>query len=285
MLEAPNVSMFGASTGLFKAMGLKLDDGRDFRAAEVLDSAAHVAVIGRTLARQFFPGGAVGQHLRLGDTGDLYSIIGVVSDVHYEEFMEETPESRLQVYVPYARFGWRNMSMLVRTVSGNTGASNDITAALHSYDPLIAPYEVQTMEARRDYTQWPSRVFGGLFASFGIIALVLALTGIFGVMAYTVARRRREIGVRMALGAAPLDIMRDVLVRAGKLSAIGIIIGGAAAVVVTRLLGGMLYGIDANDLRTFVAVPLLLAFTALVASYIPARRASGVDPMEALRSE
>jgi putative ABC transport system permease protein len=285
MREAPNVSMIGVGDGWFDALGLALDAGRDFSTREVGDSAAHVAILGRTIARELFPKGAVGQRILLGDSATSFAVIGVVADLQYEEFMETTDVSRLQVYVPYAQTPWRTMAMLVPVSRKSGEMTQAIVGALHDVDPLVAPFEVQTMDARRDYTQWPSRVFGGMFASFGVIALVLALTGIYGVMAYTVSRQKREIGIRIAVGAAPIDIMRKVMTHAGRLSALGIIIGGVASVFITRLLAGMLFGVDPNDLRTFVAVPALLAVTALLASYIPARRASRVDPMEALRSE
>ena len=288
MRDAPDASVIGVTAGAFEAMGLKLDEGRDFRTDEVTDSARHVAIIGRALARSLFPGGnAVGSQILLGDSAVAYSVIGVAPDVQYEEFLENTEESRLQIYVPYAQMAWRQFALLVRAADEESAAaaSQIVQQTLHAIDPLVAPFDIQTMEARRDYTQWPSRVFGGLFASFGVIALVLALTGIYGVMAYTVSRRRREIGVRMALGAAPLDIMRDVLRRASILAATGIVIGAAGAFAVTRLLSDMLYQVDPTDLRTFVAVPALLAATVLLASYIPARRAAKVDPMEALRMD
>jgi ABC-type antimicrobial peptide transport system permease subunit len=141
------------------------------------------------------------------------------------------------------------------------------------------------MEQRRRVTTWEQRLFGTTFGSFGVIAFVLALAGVYGVMAYTVARRRREIGLRITLGAAPADIMRLVLGRALLIACAGITIGVTGALALARLLGGLLWEVSTTDPATFIAAPLLLGGAALLASYLPARRATRVEPLAALKSD
>src|SRR5688500_9696806 len=142
-----------------------------------------------------------------------------------------------------------------------------------------------TMEERRLYTTWPQRLFGKTFGTFGAMALLLAVAGVYGVMAYSVARRRREIGVRIALGARPGDVLGLVVGRAAYLAGAGVAIGLAAAFGVSRLLSGLIFGVSTSDPKTFLITPLVLAAAAMLASYVPARRATKLDPMEALRSE
>ncbi|HEX2190757.1 MAG TPA: FtsX-like permease family protein, partial [Longimicrobiaceae bacterium] len=152
-------------------------------------------------------------------------------------------------------------------------------------DPGLAPYEVRTMREVLALSFWDQGLFGGLFGVFAALALVLAAVGIYGVMAYAVASRAHEIGVRMALGARAGDVVRMVVRQAVRLAAIGVGVGLLAAFGASQVLAGMLYGVSPSDPATFVAVPLLLGGVALLAAWIPARRAARVDPMAALRSE
>jgi ABC-type antimicrobial peptide transport system permease subunit len=227
---------------------------------------------------------ATGRRLRLGDDA-WFTVIGVAPDLQYEEFGEETLQDRLQLHVPHGRLGWRGMAVLVRASGEPARLEPAVRSALRGLDPMLAPYDVQTMTQRRVVTTWPQRLFGILFGVFGGIAFVLALSGVYGVMAYTVGRRRREMGVRIALGARPLDVLGLVVGRGARLALIGIATGTMAGLGLTRLLGGLVWGVNVTDARTFVAAPLLVLAAALVASWVPARRAARVDPMVALRSE
>jgi predicted permease len=277
--------VFGSTAGLYDALGVALLAGRDFTPAEATDSAAGVAIVGQGLARRLWPeGAAIGRRIRLAE--DVrYTVIGIAPDFQYEEFGEETAATRLQLHLPYARLGWRGMSFLARAAGDPALLDDAVRREIRALDASLAPYDGQTMDQRRRFTTWPQRLFGKIFAAFGGIALVLAVAGVYGVMAYNVARRRREIGIRIALGARPADVQRVVVRRGALLAGIGLVLGLAAALVLTRLMEGLLWGVGASDPFTFVAVSAILVGAALLASYLPARRAAAVDPMEAMRSE
>ena len=274
-----------STTNFFDALGLRLSAGRDFTAQEVRDSAARVAIVGTELARRLWPGqDAIGRRLRIGDRHQ-FTVIGVAPDLQYEEFGEEVEQTRLQVHLPYAQSGTRLMAFLVRARGNAAELQPAVRNELRAIDPTLAAFDIMTMDARRRYTTWPQRFFGQTFGTFGGTALLLALAGVYGVMAFSVARRRREIGVRVALGARPADVLRLVIGRAAILAVLGVAVGIVGAWALTRLLSGLLWGVATNDPATFVLTPLLLIAAALTASYVPARRALRVDPMVALRSE
>jgi ABC-type antimicrobial peptide transport system permease subunit len=203
----------------------------------------------------------------------------------YEEFGEETPQSRMQLHLPFSRFGWRTAALLVRAVDQPAALAQPVRAVLRTMDAGLAPYEVMTMRDRRALTSWNYRLFGELFAIFGLMALILALSGVYGVMAYAVARRRREIGVRVALGAAPGKVGGMIVKDAAVITSLGVGLGLAGALAISRLAESALYGVSASDPLTFIAVTMLFFVVALAASVIPARRAAHVDPMVVLRSD
>ena len=284
--DALVVSTTASTDGFFAIAGAPLLAGRDFTRAEVVDTAAAVAIVGESLARRLWPdGSALGRSLRVVEHGRSYTIVGIAPDLFYEELGEATPQSTLQLHLPLGRFGWRGMSFLVRADGSPAELAVPVRDGLRAIDPDIAPYEMMTMRERRHFTSWNYRLFGQLFGTFGALAFVLALCGVYGVMVYSVARRRREIGVRVALGAAPTDVRGLVLRRAALIAGIGIAIGTLAALAITRFGQSVLYGVSSNDPLTFLLVPALIAATALLASWLPARRAAAVDPMIVLRSE
>jgi ABC-type antimicrobial peptide transport system permease subunit len=177
------------------------------------------------------------------------------------------------------------MALLVRATANPQLLAQPVREALRTVDASLAPFDELTMRDRRRYTTWPQRVFGQTFGGFGGVALLLAVIGVYGVMSYTVAQRRREIGVRLALGARPFDVLRAVVARAVIIAGAGVIVGTAAAFGLVRILEGLLYGVSMTDPVAFVAVPALLLGAAALAAYVPARRAARVDPLQALRAD
>jgi predicted permease len=283
------ISAIGSTPGALPALGTALLAGRDFTAREAADSLARVVLVNQALATRLWPGESpLDRRLTLkiagGDTATL-TVVGIAPNLVYEELGEETPQSRLQLYAPYARMGWRGMAVVARTTGAPGATAPAARRALRALDSSLPAFDVMTMAEVRNYTTWPYRLWGRAFATFGVLALFLATVGVYGVMAYTVAQRRREIGVRMALGARAADVLRQVTLRGARLTLPGVAVGIAGAAGLSRLLSGVLYGVSSADAVTFALVPLLLSLVALAASYLPARRAARVSPAEALRSE
>ena len=283
------ITAVGATPGAFDALGTRLHAGRSFTAQEAGDSAASVAVVNQALAQRLWPGkSALGRRVTVrvsdGDTATL-AVVGVAPDIVYEELGEQTAQSRLQLYAPYARMAWRGMAVVVRTTGAPALAAPAVRRVVRAIDPSLPAFDVRTMDEVRRYTTWPYRIWGQSFATFGALALLLAAVGVYGVMAYSVAQRRHEIGVRMAIGARAADVVRQVVGRGARVVAPGLAVGLVAAVGLSRLMAGVLYSVQPADLLTFVVVPAAIVAAALLASYLPARRASRVSPVEALRSE
>jgi predicted permease len=283
------ITAVGATPGAFATLGAGLRAGRDFTAREAADSLASVAIVNEALARRLWPNESpLGRRLTLkvagGDSAGL-AVVGVAPDLVYEELGEQTPESRLQLYAPYARMPWRGMAVVVHT----RGAPGPLAAAarreVRALDAALPAFDVRTMDEVRRYTTWPYRLWGQSFATFGLLALGLATVGVYGVMAYTVAQRRHEIGVRMAIGARASDVLRQVVGRGARLVAPGAAGGLLLAAARSRPITGVLSGAGPAPAATFVVVPALIVGVALLASYVPARRAARVSPAEALRSD
>jgi predicted permease len=273
-----------ATDGYFQALGIPLVRGRLFDERDTAD-ASHVAVISESLARARWPGqDPIGHTIEFGNMdGDLrlLTIIGIVGDVH--EYGLEAPP-RPTVYV--------NLFQRPRPVITLTMLSDAptqlVTSAAHGIltdlNPNVAP-RFRTFEQVYSASLGSRRFNFILIGFFGIVALLLATAGVFGVMAYSVSRRTREIGVRIALGAKPTDVLTMVLGQGMRTIVIGLVIGLVASLGLTRTIGSLLYGVTASDPLTFAAMILLMVAVALLACYIPARRAAKVDPMVALRYE
>ena len=209
-------------------------------------------------------------------------MVGVVGDVKRQLLTLITPD----FYMPLAQHTWETMTLVARTRTQPLALTAAIRSEIQAIDRDQPVFDVKSMAQVRDRMVMPFRVLGALMSGFGVFALILAATGIYGVMAYAVSQRTREIGVRMALGAKRGDILKLLVVGQGMwMTAIGIIIGLAGAIGLTQVLKGMLFGVSAIELTTFAGVTLLLAVVSLLACYIPARRAAKVDPMVALRYE
>lgn len=268
----------------FETMNVPVLQGREFTATDT-ENAPRVAIINETMARQFWTNSAdaIGKRFRFGgQEGELYEVVGVVRDIKYGTLGED---SQPFMYFSFLQNYQADVNVHVRTTGDPRALRNAVQRAALDIDPTMPSFEVQTMSEAIAFSFFPSRVAASLLGALGGLGLVLALVGIYGVMNYFVAQRTREIGVRMALGAQDSDVLRFVARRGMSLVLIGIAIGLAASLAVTRVLRSLLYGVSAIDPLTFLGVSLLLAGVALVAILIPARRAMKVDPMVALRYE
>ena len=211
--------------------------------------------------------------------------MGVAPDIQYEEFGEETAQSRLNVFRPYAAVPTRSLAVLVRTTTTPRAQAEAVRRVFRELDPGLAVWDVRTMQEVRAFTTWDQRFFGQLMGAFAAQALLLACLGVYGVLAYAVSRRTHEIGVRLALGARPADVVRLVLRRGAALGLVGTALGLLLSLAVGRALQGVLYGVEPGEAGPLLATAGLLGAVVLVASLLPALRAAKVDPIAALRAE
>lgn len=279
------------SPAYFRALQLPLRRGRVFTEADTATSAG-VVVIDETMARRNFPDAdAVGQRLRLGDEGNPWlEIVGVVADSKSNGL---EAASYPGIYIPYLQrqailvesLVGRRMTLLIRTASDPSQYVAALRQALREIEPNQAVADVQPLAQALTDSVSPQRFRSVLLSLFALVAVLLAGLGIYGVMNYTVAQRTREIGIRVALGAETRDVLRLVLRQGLTLALTGVTLGVAAALALTRLMKTFLFGVSATDPLTFVGVALLLTFIAVLACWLPARRATKVDPMIALRCE
>jgi putative ABC transport system permease protein len=276
------------NNGFFQALGIPLVQGREFDRRD-RDDTPPVAIVSSSLARRYFAGeNPIGRQLIVATPGKAAievsrQIVGVVGDVHY---LTRPSEESLEIYLPYAQTTWPNMYVMIRSAGDPASLAPQLRAALR--DPgwnrqSIA--DMTTMQDRISALNDKPRLNSLLAALFASIALLLAGIGIYGVVSYSTSQRSREIGVRMALGATPRDIVRWILGQALLVAVVGMALGLLGYFALARVLGSLFYGAGANDsLSLFLAV-LVLGSVALLASYLPARRAVRGDPVSALRSE
>jgi predicted permease len=283
------ITAMNATAGAFEALGAPVVRGREFTARESADTQATVAIVNRALAERLWPrADALGRTVRMAVMGEdtlTFTVVGVAPDLVYQEIGEQSPPDRWQVYLPYARMAYRGVTVVVRTTGEPGALASAARRELRALDPTLPAYDVRTMDEVRRYGTWPNRLYGQLFGAFGGLALVLAALGVYGIMAYAVAQRRHEIGVRLALGARADDVARAFVRDAARLALPGVAIGLLVAAALSRLAAGALYGVSPIDPATFVAVPLLILAVALLAVLLPARRAARVDPLVALRTD
>ena len=270
--------------GYFQAIGVKLLSGRWFTEAD-RDSVNPVVLVNEQMVSKGFGGrDPLGKRVRVGGDKDPFAtVVGVIRD--YRHYRLPQPMGPA-VFYPYAVYPARQQTIVIRTTRDDPHTLIPaLRAAVREIDPKLALYDVQTFEEAVSKSLWRQRLQGNVLSIFAALALVLACTGLYGVIAYAVAERTRELGVRMALGATRNDVLRLVLGQSGRLVLTGIALGIGAALVGVHMLDSLLYGVRAIDPATFVAVPVLLAFVALAAALVPARRAARVDPLIAMRGE
>ena len=270
-----------ANAGFFAAAGIQLLEGRNFDARDGAD-ARPVAIVSRAFAQRFYPdGGPLGRTFSDAD-GAVYEVMGVTSDTKVRTFSEAT---RPFVYVAQTQDNPRYMTFIARTARDPEATAAAMLRSLRERAPALMVQQTKTMAEHLDVVRFPLRLAAMAVGAFAALALALAAVGLFGLVSYAQAQRAREVGIRMALGAEASSVV-GLLLRSGlKLVAVGGVLGLLGAVGVARLLGSLLVGVETIDPVTFLATPLLLFATALLASWLPARRASRVDPVVALRTE
>jgi putative ABC transport system permease protein len=268
----------------FNALGIPLRQGRNFTAQEATEDR-HTIIISEALARRYFPGeNPVGKRIavEMMDKPPMNEIVGVVGDVRYDKLDGETFP---MVYWTQPQLTYSEMTFVVRTEGDPASLAGAARRVVQSIDPQQPVADVRTMESWVGESVSRARFGTLLLTIFSGLALLLAAVGIYGVMAYTVAQRQQEIGIRMALGAQTRDVLRMIMRQGMGMTMVGVALGLAGGLALTRVISGLLYGVSATDPLTFAGVALLLTLVALVACLIPARRATKVDPMIALRYE
>jgi putative ABC transport system permease protein len=283
--ESINGSFSTITGDYFRAFQIPLLAGRTFEIRDGPD-APKVVIINESAAKRYFgsPAGAIGKRLTIWrDEQFIREIAGVVGDTKTAAL---DAESGAQIYVPHAQdAGWNFMALVVRTASDPAAFAATLRREVQALDKDQPIYNVRTMDDVVANSLGTRRVSMQLFAVFAGAALLLAAIGIYGVMAYSVTQRTHEIGIRMALGAQKSDVLGLVIQQGMTLTVVGVVVGLVGAFSLTRLIASLLFGVAATDPLTFVAIPLLLLFVALVACYLPARRAARLDPIEALASQ
>jgi putative ABC transport system permease protein len=279
--KQPLAQINQVSADYFNAMGIPLRAGRFFNERDS-KGAQPVAIIDETLARREFPGeNPVGKHINFWKTSR--EIVGVVGAAKYWSLSGEPAP---HVYLSYLQVNWGSMSLRVRAQSGDPmNLAAPIRAELAAIDKKQPIHSFKALEEQVSELIAPQRFTTALMAGFAGLAATLAAIGIYGVMSYTVSERTREIGVRMAMGAQTGNVMRMVLKQGMVLAVAGVMIGLAASFALTRVMSGLLFGMQATDPATLAVITLLLLAVALVSCLIPARRATKVDPLVALRNE
>jgi len=270
-----------------RTMGTRLVRGRDFTARDTA-GAPRVVMINEWMARHLFPNeDPLGKRLRIGapsaplSDAPLCEIVGVVEDVNFNLGERSGPV----VYRPLAQHAFHSITLIVHTKGDPKAQIAAVRSAVQAIDENLPAQEIKTLEEIVGLQFWPARMLAGLLAVLGSVGLLLASVGVYGVMSYAVAQRTREIGVRMALGAQPRDVLKLIVRQGVGLALAGAAIGLALSFAATRLIASLLYGVGAADPITFIFVPSFLLGVAVVACYLPARRGTKVDPILALRSE
>ena len=278
----PIVAVRQITQDYFKVMRIPLLRGRPFAESDVAETQ-RVVIINQTIAKRYFAGqDAVGKHLANSRDMIPMEIVGVVGDVKFSALNQ--PETE-EMYVPHAQDAWASMNLVVRSTSDEQPLAAAVRKELQSLDADLPVSRTSHMEAIVSSSVAQPRLTSECAGAFAALAVVLALVGIYGVMSYTVARRVPELGLRLALGASPRDVLALVFGQGLRLVLAGVVLGLMGSFALTRLLSSLLFNTSTEDPATFGAVAVLLTAVAALACYLPARRATSVDPMVALRYE
>jgi predicted permease len=279
-----------ASDGALEALGERLVRGRPFPSTDTADSE-QVALVNETMARTYWPGrDAIGARLRQGSRTDRpwVSVVGVVADVRHNGVTAPVKE---KFYRPHSQFhvstgiASRGMNLVVKAAGDPTALAAPLRSAVRELDPNVPVAAVRRMTDVVSESLATPRLTGRLLLVFAALALALSAVGLYGLLSYLVGQRRQEIGIRLAIGADAAAIRRLVLGQGLRLALVGILVGTAAALAVSRVIASLLYGVSPHDPATFAVAPLVLLAAAVAASYLPARRATAVDPAVILRAE
>jgi putative ABC transport system permease protein len=285
--QAPHALYFAVTPHVLKTLNVAVVSGRDFTDAEGA-TRTPVAIINQVFAGRLWPGATdvVGRRFRIDREGDSpwFTVIGSVADFRLFTVRDGKPAP--YAFVPYPFEPTRNTGLTIR-VAGGAPASimSRVRQEIRSSDPTLPIFSAQSGNEARANTYWQYGLFGWMFSIFGGIALALASIGVYGVLAYSVSQRTQEIGVRMALGASRRTVFGLIVGHGARLAAAGVVAGMVGAFGVTRVVKSLLYNVSATDPVSFGATAVFLVAVAVVASYVPARRATAVDPIVALRTE
>jgi putative ABC transport system permease protein len=284
--EAPSAETRAVLPGYFRALELPLVAGRDFTAAEAADTATRAVIVNETMARRWWPGAdAIGRRVSITGSGAdaaWMTVVGVTRDVRQRRLGRAAEE---QLYLPFAAMTRRDMTLMVRTAGDPETLAPAVRDALAALDATLPVADLRTMPAMVHASLWQQRLYGTLFGTFAAVAVLLAVVGVYGVIAYAVAQRVRELGVRIALGARPRDVAALMLRDGARLATLGLGVGIVLALGITHVLGSTLQGVSPRDPAVLVGVAAVLGAAALVACWIPARRAARVDPLVAMRAD
>ena len=286
--DEPSADFFAADTGYFHAMGIPIINGRDFDERDQHKSTP-VIIITEAFARQYFPNeNPIGKRIQPGistyenEKKVMREIVGVVGDIRNRSL---NTEAKPAYYVPQTQVPFTQMIVVVRTSGDPHSLISAVTKEVGAADKELPVFGIKTMEEYLAASVAAPRFNTTLLSIFAGVALILTVVGLYGVMSYSVAQRTSEIGIRMALGAQTRDVLSLIVMQGLKMVLIGTAIGIVSAIALMRLISSLLFGVTTKDPLTFAAVAFVLAIVALVACYIPARRAARVDPIEALRCE
>jgi predicted permease len=280
--DVPLAITYIITPGYLQAMRTRLVAGRDLNQRDTKD-APRVALVNEAFVRQLLPGeDPVGKRFRHSTTGKWIQVAGVVEDGKYRS-LGETPSPT--IFEPMEQIWTPQQTLVARSPLSGTETIRLLRRAVGELDPSLTVFGDGSLMSALGLALFPAKLAAVVLASFGLLAVVLAATGVYGIMAYAVSRRTREIGIRMALGAVPAEVAQAVLTRTAKLLAVGIAVGFALAFASGKFFGQILYGVSAHDPLTYLCAIALMAAVAFVACWVPARRAIHVDPLTALRAE
>jgi putative ABC transport system permease protein len=282
LTQRPFIDIEAISPQWFDTLRVPLVGGRDFTDADNAQSH-RVIIVNRTFARRYWPNdNPLGKHVYIGRVPDPAEVVGIAKDMMNHGLGNDT---QAQIYLPFPQLPWGAMNLLVRSAVAPLSLASAVRAQIAAVDPDQPVTDIETGEDLLDKARTQPRFTTCLLAAFAATALLLAATGIYSVLAYSVAQRKHELGIRMALGAERKDIVRLVVRQGVRLAVIGTAIGLVAAALTTKLLATMLYKTSTRDVVTFALSSLFFLVVAFFASYLPARGATKVDPIVALRYE